>query len=549
MCARLSQGGIMKKLIAVLTLLAMVLSCITFTGCNGYADPTDSIEVTKSQDKYRNVYQIFVNSFCDSDGNGVGDLQGIISKLDYLNDGNPETDDDLGVDGIWLTPIMPSPSYHKYDVTDYYNIDETFGTLDDFDQLVAECNKRGINIIIDMVLNHSAKSHPWFEQACAEVAQGKLDGYAKYYQIEKFENGPANQAAYTPIAGDYYYESNFSHYMPEWNLSSEDTRKEFVNIAKFWIDRGVSGFRLDAVKYFDSPTTDGIEFLTWYYNACKELKEDIYMVGENWTDTGAIYDYYDTGIDSQFSFNYATTSGGIITSVRAEDNGKLPEKVMNYNAKVAERNPNAINAMFLSNHDMVRSGNALNHLGIAYEKMAASVYMLMPGTSFIYYGEEIGMTAPATKGDENYRTPMVWDSENLAEINVNGQMIGTAPEWGGVEQQQKDDYSLLNFYKRVIKVKNQNPEIARGKITGMEDFSDPTISAYYIEKDGTKLMIIHNLSSTEEKTLTITEQMIKNPAIRADLVASATAEKNDHITLNGTELKMPPQSTVILKTK
>ena len=125
----------MKKLIAVLTLLAMVLSCITFTGCNGYADPTDSIEVTKSQDKYRNVYQIFVNSFCDSDGNGVGDLQGIISKLDYLNDGNPETDDDLGVDGIWLTPIMPSPSYHKYDVTDYYNIDETFGTLDDFDQL------------------------------------------------------------------------------------------------------------------------------------------------------------------------------------------------------------------------------------------------------------------------------------------------------------------------------------------------------------------------------------------------------------------------------
>ncbi len=538
----------MKRLMSVLIIITLIFSCI-LTGCQSYTDPTETIEITASQDKYRNVYQIFVNSFCDSDDNDVGDLQGIISKLDYLNDGNTETDTDLGVDAIWLTPIMPSPSYHKYDVTDYYNIDETFGTLDDFDRLVAECNKRGINIIIDMVLNHSAKSHPWFEQACAEVEQGNLDGYAKYFQIEKFENGPANQSAYTHIAGDYYYESNFSHYMPEWDLNSQATRNEFVNIAKFWIDRGVSGFRLDAVKYFDNSETDGIEFLSWYYNACKQLKDDIYMVGENWTDAGSVYDVYESGIDSQFCFNYAATSGGIITSVRAEDNGKLAEKVMNYNNKITERNPNAINAMFLSNHDMVRSGNALDSLGVAYEKMAASVYMLLPGTTFIYYGEEIGMTAPATKGDENFRTPMVWDSENLQNINVNGQNIGTAPKWGGVEQQQTDPYSLLNFYKRVIKIKNQNPEIARGTITATEDFDDPAISAYYIEKDGTKLMIVHNLSSTEDKTLTITENMIASPEIRGDLVASATAESDNHITLNGTELKIPPQSTVVLKTK
>ncbi len=536
----------MKKIVSIALSLLLLVS--VFSGCACYEDPTAEIEVLQSQDKYRNVYQIFVNSFCDSDGDGIGDLQGIISKLDYLNDGNPQGGDDLGVDAIWLTPVMPSPSYHKYDVTDYYNIDEAFGTLDDFDRLIAECNKRGINVIIDMVLNHCSNKHPWFEKACNEIIEkGKTDGYAKYFQIEEFEDGPANPQAYTLIKDEYWYESNFSLYMPEWDLSSQDTRDEFLNIAKFWMDRGVSGFRLDAVKYFDDSDTDGVEFLTWYYNACKEYNEDIYMVGENWTDPGPINRYYKSGIDSQFCFKYATTSGGVINAVRTGLSGSLADKVSKYNENISERNEKAINAMFLTNHDMIRSANALGSVGLSYEKMAASVYMFFPGNSFIYYGEEIGITAPSTTGDENFRTPMIWDSESLPDINVNGQDLISVPEAGGVSQQQEDEYSLLNFYKRIIKIKNQNPAIARGKITQTFDFEDENIIAYCVEYGEEKLAVIHNLSPDKDKSLIIDGDFIKNPQIRADLTAGATAENNKHISLNGDSLYMPEQSTVILR--
>ena len=537
----------MKRLLALI--LTVVITACIFCGCSGYNDPTKDIQVQQSSDKYRNVYQIFVNSFCDSDGNGVGDLQGIISKLDYLNDGDSDTDEDLGVDAIWLTPIMPSPSYHKYDVVDYYNIDETFGTLEDFDTLISECHKRGINVIMDMVLNHISSIHPWFEQACEEVSAGNLDGYAKYFKIKRFEQDPVNRENYTRINSDYWYESNFSKTMPEWDLSSDATRQEFVNIAKFWIDRGVDGFRLDAVKYFTDENTDGTEFLRWYYNACKELKGDIYMVGENWSDPGDVYKTYESGIDSQFCFKYATTSGGIANAVRTEQNGNLADKIKNYNQKVKEKNPNAINAMFLNNHDMVRVSNSLESKGLSFEKMAASIYMLMPGNSFIYYGEEIGITSPKTEGDENYRTPMIWDSDSPPDINVNGQSIISVPKWGGVKQQEDDECSLLNFYKRIIKIKNQNPQIARGEITETVDFDDKSICAYYIECDGETLLIIHNLSSEEDKTLTISKEIMESPKVRGDLSAGATEEKDTHISLNGDSLFMPAQSTVILKSE
>lgn len=537
----------MKKCLSLCMAAILAFTCF-LGGCAPAQDPVETLEVVPSTDKYRNVYQIFVNSFCDSDGNGVGDLQGIISKLDYLNDGDPNTSDDLGVDAIWLTPIMPSPSYHKYDVTDYYNIDETFGTLEDFDELVAACGQRGIRIIMDMVLNHCSDVHPWFEQACEEVKQGKLDGYAKYFQIKDFgSDGPANPQAYTEIADGYWYESNFSPKMPEWNLNSDATREEFEKIAKFWIDRGVDGFRLDAVKYFNNASTDGKEFLKWYYDTCKAYKEDIYMVGENWSDPADIYDMYASGIDSQFCFKFATTSGAVINAVRIGKDKTLAKKVMNYNNKVLEENPDAIQAMFLSNHDMVRSGNALESLGVSYEKMAAALYMLFPGNSYIYYGEEIGITAPQTDRDTYYRTPMVWDSENLPDMQVDGIDTVSVPEWGGVEQQQKDPDSLLNFYKRIIKIKNQNPEIARGKITEVQDFDDDSVCAYYIEYEDSKLLIVHNLSAEEEKSLTLSEDMLANPQTRGTLTASASAEQKTQPQLSGNNLKLPVQSTIILK--
>ena len=188
----------MKRTVPLL-LLVSILFCGIFSGCGSNstsaseptlaaentADPIENIKANASKDKYRNFYEIFVNSFCDSNGDQTGDLKGIISQLDYLNDGDPNTGDDLGIDGIWLTPIMPSKSYHKYDVENYYDIDPDFGTLKDFDTLVSECHKRGIKLIIDLVLNHISSKNPLYEKAVEEVEQNKLDGNAEYFEIHK----------------------------------------------------------------------------------------------------------------------------------------------------------------------------------------------------------------------------------------------------------------------------------------------------------------------------------------------------------------------------
>lgn len=546
----------MKKLLLLLLCAALVGGCV-LTGCNSQessgtsqpentvvADPIENINATASDDKYRNYYEIFVNSFCDSNGDEVGDLQGIISQLDYLNDGDPNSGDDLGIDGIWLTPIMPSKSYHKYDVENYYDIDPEFGTLEDFDELIDECNKRGINVIIDLVLNHISSQNPLFTQAVEEVSEGKLDGNAEYFEIHKssyFDSGTPTIS----LADGYQCEANFSSEMPEWNLNSEKTREEFTKIAKFWLDRGVAGFRLDACKFYGNKSTDGTEFLQWFYDTCKEIKSDVYMVGENWSDDSDIQELYKSGVDSQFAFKFAQSSGLFVENIVTQNGAAIVKKVMNYDKKMKESNENAINALFLSNHDQVRIANSLEAQGLSYEKLAAALYMLFPGNSFIYYGEEIGIKAPNTTNDAAYRTAMIFDTDDMPDIFVNG--IGNEfdePTGGGVKQQLEDKDSLLNYYRRIIKIKNQNPELARGTITGMESFGSNNIGAYYVEYEGSKLMVIHNFSAKESKTLAITDDMIKNATVRADLVAESS---DMHVELKDGKLTLPAQSTVILK--
>lgn len=547
----------MKKIISLMLCLLIAGGCV-LTGCgnnNGSetsatqadgkaSDPIENIEAVASTDKYRNFYQIFVYSFCDSDGDQVGDLQGIISQLDYLNDGDPNTGDDLGIDGIWLTPIMPSKSYHKYDVEDYYDIDPEFGTLEDMDQLIAECDKRGIKLIIDLVLNHISSSHPLFIQATQEVAENKLDGAAEYFEI----HNPSyfdSDTIISHLSNGYAVEANFSFEMPEWNLNSEKTRAEFENIAKFWLERGVDGFRLDAIKYYNNKSTDGTEFLNWFYTTAQKYNPDVYMVGECWDDDSVIEEFYKSGIDSQFAFKFSSTSGLIVENINTQTGTGIVKKVMNYDSKMKENNPDSINAMFLSNHDQVRIGNALESYGLDYQKFAASVYMLFPGNPYIYYGEEIGLKAPNTTNDASYRGAMIFDSENLPDIFVNG--IGDeheAPAYGGVKQQLADENSLLNHYRRIIKIKNQNPELARGTITEMVTFDDKNIGAYKVEYDGSTLLVIHNFNKTTDKEITITEEMMKNPTVRADLLADSS---DSHIEIKDGKFTLPPHSTVILK--
>ncbi len=553
----------MKKILSFL-LCASMLGCCVLSGCGNTAsseskssskaeessksdsektgDPVKSGNAVASTDKYRNVYQIFTQSFCDSNGDGIGDFKGIISQLDYLNDGNPGGGDDLGVDALWMTPVNPSESYHKYSVEDYYNVDESFGTLDDFDTLVKECHKRGINVILDLVLNHISYKNPLFLEACEEVKKGNLDGKAKYFEFH--EKGYYSDEVNTISVGDYVCEANFSPTMPEWNLNSDKTKDEFKKIAKFWLDRGVDGFRLDAVKYFDNKHTKGVDFLKWFVDSCRKIKNDVYLVGEDWDDDFQIKEFYASGIDSLFAFKFAQSFGEIVDSINMSAGQNLAKKFTSYDKKMSSANPEYINAVFLSNHDQTRIGNALKSKGLAGEKFAANVYMLVPGNSFTYYGEEIGMIAPNTDSDKYYRLPMVFDSEKLPDITVDGASTVEAPRYGGVKQQLADKNSLLNHYRRIINVKLQNPEIARGRITSQQTFNDPAVAGYYIEKDGAKLLVIHNFSSDKEKTLEITNDMIPDAKVCADFLGSAD---DAHLAIRDGKITLPAYSSVVIR--
>ena len=209
-------------------------------------------------DNYRTFYEVFVYSFCDSDGDGIGDFNGLTSKLDYLQD--------LGIQGIWLMPIHPSVTYHKYDVMDYYEIDPQYGTMEDFDNFMAECEKRDIHVIIDLVLNHTGSEHAWFKTA-VEYLQG-LNGaepnaadcpYLDYYYFSKEQS-----SGYCQVEGtDWYYEGKFNYDMPDVNLDCEAVWTEIEDIMSFWFDKGVAGCRLDAAKEFVSGNvTKNMEILS-----------------------------------------------------------------------------------------------------------------------------------------------------------------------------------------------------------------------------------------------------------------------------------------------
>ena len=527
----------MKKILALL--LAVILTVSLLSACGGSGDPTANIKAEASTDKYRSFYQVWIGSFCDSNGDQTGDLPGLISKLDYINDGDPNGGEDLGADGIWLSPMMPSKSYHKYNVRNYFDIDPAFGTLDDFDTLMEECHKRGIRVIIDLVLNHSGDDHEFFLKACDELREGKEDGYARYYNVSTTSNDTYNR----PISGsDYYYEGPFSTDMPDWNLSYEGTREYFEEVTKFWLDKGVDGFRLDAVKFFDDKNTDAVEFLNWFYTMAQKYNPDVYMVGEDWDDAGNIYDMYESGIDSLFNFKFANSGGEFMVGSHSNVQDTMT-KLKKYDGNIKKRNEKAINANFLTNHDMVRLANMLDEDD---NKMAANLYMLAPGNSFTYYGEEIGIEAPNTTNDASYRTAMIWDNEKLPDIEVPGVAGVEENALGGVEQQLKDEHSLLNTYRKLFKLRLQNPEIARGNISDVVSWGENTCAGIVIDHNDSRVMVIHNVGG-EAQEVELADQLTA-PELRGWSLGDLAAEPSkDAPKLNGTTLSIPAKCSVVLK--
>lgn len=506
----------MKAYKRAVTVAVLLLAVCLLAGCKKKT-PIDK------NDKYRTFYEIFVYSFYDSDNDGIGDLKGVCEKLDYLNDGDVNTDTDLGITGIWLMPVMPSTTYHKYDVTDYCAIDEEYGTMEDFDELISECDKRGINVIIDFVMNHTSSKHPWFVKAC-EYLEGLPEGeepdlkecpYVSYYNFNK----GMKWGWYQVGDSDWYYEAGFWSEMPDLNLYSEDVRRGFEEIAKFWLDRGVSGFRLDAVKEYVSDDTDAnIEILKWFNDYVKSVNSDAYLVGEAWTSQPEYARYYQSGIDSMFDFAFAGKDGYLCkfanSTYKARD---LGEYLTRENERFKEQSESYINAPFYSNHDMDRCIEYYEgDYGQEQAKMAAALNLTMSGNAFVYYGDETGMCGSGR--DENKRLAMNWSED------ANGRCRGPADadegisqKYPSVEVQLQDSASMLNWYKSIISLRNSFESIRKGDSEELTKLSDDrAVSILKTYKDE-KTLIIYNFSH-EQDTL----DMAKEP----DLEKSALSKKN-----------------------
>lgn len=535
-----------KKVISVVLTLCMLFGMIG-TGCGSAEQGLNVID-----DKYRNFYEIFVYSYCDSDGDGIGDIQGLISKLDYLNDGDDTTDTDLGVNGIWLMPMSQSTTYHKYDVVDYKSIDSEYGTLDDFKQLIEECHARGINVIIDMVINHSSSQNEWFKEACAYInglngAEPSVEEcpYFDYYNFTKEKTGGVH---YPVGESGWYYEAQFWSEMPDINLESELLRAEFAEITQFWFDMGVDGFRLDAVgEYYSGQTGRSVEVLTWFVNMVRSQKEDAYLVGEAWDVMETYEQFYASGIDSMFNFEFSQQSGVIANSIKKTsgcDASVFGRKVEKLEASFSEYNENYIDAPFYTNHDTGRSaGYYAGEFSPAQTKIAGAMNMFMSGASFIYYGEEIGMKGAGI--DENKRAPMQWSSDPDAEGMCDGPaaMEEIKMKYGSLKEQQEDPLSIYNYYKQAIRYKNMYPEIARGRVAFLDDISSEDICVFRKQWEEESIVIIYNISENEN-VVDVSSLLIDEPKMK--ICGTLLTQEGEPVMEDG-QITMSPYSVVLMK--
>lgn len=544
--------------------LVVAMLAVVFTGCGGKEpDPIQvggslisdrEVIMPEESDKCRTFYEIFVYSFYDSDGDGIGDLQGVTESLDYLNDGNAATDTDLGVTGIWLMPIMPSDTYHKYDVKDYMAIDPAYGTIEDFETLAAECKKRDINVIIDLVMNHTSSSHPWFQEACEylrSIGDGEASAeecpYIDYYNFNK-----GMKWRYSQVSGtDWYYEAQFWSEMPDLNLCNENVRSEFEEICRFWLDKGVSGFRLDAVKEFVSDNTDAnIEILTWFNDMVKGMDPDAYLVGEAWTSQPEYAQYYSSGIDSLFDFVFAGDEGRIFRLVSGQyAASQYGDYVVTAEQRYAEQNPDYINAPFYSNHDMDRAaGYYAGDNAQAQVKMAAALNLTMSGNAFIYYGDEIGMLGAGI--DENKRLGMCWSADGSAEGTCRGPVAAERVQqiYGSVAQQQEDVNSIYWFYKNLIRLRNQFPSIVKGTTTDLAAASDNEISVIEKTYGGETVCLIYNLSESEKVVELNAVVLSDGSTLNAKQLESALVTGEAFVTVEGQVMTMPAYSLTVFLT-
>ena len=494
-------------------------------------------------------YEIFVRSFYDSDGDGIGDIQGIIEKLDYLNDGNPNTSSDLGVTALWLMPIFPSPSYHGYDVTDYRDIHPDYGNMDDFRALVNAAHSRGIKVIIDFVGNHTSDQHPWFTSSANN--NDKRDWYIWRSSAPDY-NGPWGQTVWHERNNAYYY-GIFWGGMPDLNYNNQEVTNEIKNTVRFWKeDIGVDGFRIDAVKHWienGSNQENTAQTLSWwrdFYAFQKSIDAGLMTVGEAWTSTQNIAPYTDNRLDYCFEFDLANAIlYGVINQSGAGITNKMNEILSAY--------PEGQYGTFLTNHDQDRSFNRLGQ-SPARAKLAASILLSLPGVPYLYYGEEVGMLGQ--KPDENIRRPMQWSSEANAGFSSQTPWhpINTNFANANVADQSQDQNSLWRHYQKWISTRNNTAALRKGTYTAVNAGSTTVFAFLRVLDNETPVLALHNLSTQnrEELNLSATQSDLDpgSYSLRSleddTELGTLTVESNGSFSINLTELDLQGQQSLLI---
>jgi len=506
----------MKRLLTLLLAVCLLL-------------PMGGLAETAEAPVCANWYEIFVWSYQDSDGDGIGDFNGLRSRLDYIAD--------MGYNGIWLMPIMPSPSYHKYDVMDYKAVDPQYGTMDDFRLLVEECHARGIRLIIDLPVNHTSTRHPWFLSAVESIQKRNFDSpYLDYYCFTETPSGNK----YVKVSGSsWHYEEQFAGgNMPDLNLDSPALKAEIRDIVTFWLcDVGVDGFRLDAVtSFYAGDVTRNVAFLDELKAMCEEAKPGSFLVGEAWVGLSALAGYAQSTVDSFFLFPSAQAEGFIVKSIL----GRSPNAQLYVSGleKVLEAMPGELLTPFLCNHDTGRSIGLLQARKLPERaKFAQGALGMLPGYVFTYYGDEIGMVGAGD--DPNKRLAMYWNDGDMTTQPPGVTSLEYA--YPCVDEQLADPDSLLNYCKAVNHARLSSPLIALGENSFVS--GDKNTVVMKREKNGDCCWIAMNFSRSAEMTVTIDAAGL---AIISDLeVADGAASLTE--TGGVTTVTLPPYAIVVLE--
>jgi glycosidase len=443
----------------------------------------------------RVFYEVFVRSFYDSNGDGTGDLQGLIQKLDYLNDGDPNTNTDLGVTGLWLMPIMEAASYHGYDTIDFRQVEKDYGTNEDFKKLVTEAHKRGIAVIIDLVLNHTSDRSPWFIKS----AQGDPQ-YNKWYiwsDTDPGYSGPFGEQVWFPKNNRYYY-AVFSSEQPDLNYFNPAVTDEMKSIGRFWLqDMGADGFREDAAKHLiesgrkQENTGETRAWLKDWQAYLESINPNVLTVAEVMSSSNVVSPYVKNHhANLAFEFDLAQAMLG---SVRAGSN----DNVINTQEQSLDFFPPGQYAAFLTNHDQNRVMTSLSG-DVARAKVAASMLLTNPGVPFIYYGEEIGMQG--AKPDERIRAPMQWDATPETGGFTTGkpwEALGEGASAANVAGESADPNSLLSHYRNLIRLRYEHAALREGDFTLVDSGAAKGVYAYLRHSADETLLVLLNLSQDD----------------------------------------------------